>query len=260
MFYSKKSLGQNFLVDKNIIKKITNLIDIKNKNVLEIGPGKGSLTNEILNKKPNSLILVEKDNRLIKNLQEKYDNKKNIKIYNDDILKFNIEKKIKSKTIIFGNLPYNISSQILVKLIKFEKWPPLYTDLILMFQKELAQKITGKFMSKNYGRISVLASYRLKLINKFFVSNNCFVPAPKVMSNVLHFKPIINKKENIKNIGNLEKVTNILFSNQRKMINKNLKKLLNENKIKSLNLNLKKRPSDLKPQTYFKITELFELS
>ena len=260
MFNSKKSLGQNFLVDKNIIKKITNLIDIKNKNVLEIGPGKGSLTNEILNKKPKSLILVEKDNRLIKDLQEKYDNKKNIKIYNDDILKFNIEKKIKSNTIIFGNLPYNISSQILVKLIKFKKWPPLYTDLILMFQKELAQKITGKFMSKNYGRISVLTSYRLKLTNKFFVSSNCFVPVPKIMSNVLHLKPIINNKENIKNIDNLEKVTNILFSNQRKMINKNLKKLFNENKIKSLNLNLKKRPSDLKPQTYFKITELLESS
>ena len=153
---------------------------------------------KFLTKNQKSLILVEKDNRLIKNLQEKYDNKKNIKIFNDDILKFNIEKKIKSKTIIFGNLPYNISSQILVKLIKFEKWPPLYTDLILMFQKELAQKITGKFMSKNYGRISVLTSYRLKLINKFFVSNNCFVPAPKIMSNVLHFKPIINKKENIR--------------------------------------------------------------
>ena len=117
-----------------------------------------------------------------------------------------------------------------------------------------------KFMSKNYGRISVLTSYRLKLINKFFVSNNCFVPAPKIISNVLHLKPIIKKKEKIKNIENLEKVTNILFSNQRKMINKNLKKILNENQIKTLNLNLKKRPSDLKPQTYFKITELFELS
>ena len=132
MFNSKKSLGQNFLVDKNIIKKITNLIDIKNKNILEIGPGKGSLTNEILKKKPKSLILVEKDNRLTQNLQEKYNNEKNLKIFNDDILKFNIEKKIKSKTIIFGNLPYNISSQILVKLIKFKKWPPLYTDLILI--------------------------------------------------------------------------------------------------------------------------------
>ena len=80
MFNSKKSLGQNFLVDKNIIKKITNLIDIKNKNVLEIGPGKGSLTNEILKKKPKRVILVEKDNSLIKNLKEKYDKKNNIKI------------------------------------------------------------------------------------------------------------------------------------------------------------------------------------
>jgi len=259
MLKLKKSLGQNLLIDKNIINKILSMTDIKNKNILEIGPGTGNLTKSILEKKPKKLLLIEKDKNFCDILNSQLVNFNNFKIFNEDILKSDLNSNFRSE-IIFGNLPYNISSQILVKLIKFEKWPPLYTDLILMFQKELAQKITGKFMSKNYGRISVLTSYRLKLINKFFVSNNCFVPAPKIMSNVLHFKPIINKKENIKNIGNLEKVTNILFSNQRKMINKNLKKLLNENKIKSLNLNLKKRPSDLKPQTYFKITELFELS
>lgn len=258
MFKSKKSLGQNFLVDKNIIKKIVNLVDIKNRNILEIGPGKEALTNEILKKKPKNMILVEKDINLFKNLQEKYNYEKNVTIFNDDILKFNIEKKIKANTIIFGNLPYNISSQILVKLIKFNKWPPFYTDLILMFQKELAQKIIGEFKSENYGRMSILTQYRLKLKNKFLVSNNCFVPTPKIMSMVLHFKPIINNKENIRNICNLEKITNIFFSNKRKMINKNLKKLLNEDKIKSLNLNQNKRPSELRPQIFFKITELFE--
>ena len=122
-----------------------------------------------------------------------------------------------------------------------------------MFQKELAQKIIRKFKSKNYGRISILTRYRLKLKNKFLVSNNCFVPSPKIMSMVLHFKPIINNKENIKNICNLEKITNILFSNKRKMINKNLKKLLNEDKIKSFNLNPNKRPSELKPQTFLRL-------
>ena len=87
---------------------------------------------------------------------------KNISIiFNDDILNIDLEKKIKANTIIFGNLPYNISSQILVKLIKFNKWPPFYTDLILMFQKELAQKKYREFKSKNYGRISILTRYRL---------------------------------------------------------------------------------------------------
>ena len=144
MRYLKKSLGQNFLKDPNIIKKIINLKDIKNKSVVEIGPGDGSLTEQILKKNPNSLIVIEKDNNLLEILKDKYKKNKSISFYNDDILKINLEKIIKKDSIIFGNLPYNISSQILVKLIKFKKWPPNFDDLILMFQKEVAEKILGK--------------------------------------------------------------------------------------------------------------------
>ena len=121
MAYIKKSLGQNFLIDLNIIKKIINLTEIKDKHVLEVGPGKGALTEEILNKKPKSLILVEKDNLLADALLEKYKNNKKIKVYKDDFLKFNVEKNITKNTIIFGNLPYNVASQILVKFIKFKE-------------------------------------------------------------------------------------------------------------------------------------------
>ena len=113
MVYAKKSLGQNYLVDKNIIKKIVKLKNIHNKNILEIGPGKGALTNEILENKPKSLILIEKDNLLFKELKFKYKNNSKITIFNKDILKFDFEKKLKVNSIIFGNLPYNISSQIL---------------------------------------------------------------------------------------------------------------------------------------------------
>ena len=140
MNYAKKSLGQNFLTDKNIIKKIVNLTDIKNKNIIEIGPGKGALTKEILAKKPKSLILIEKDTKLAFDLRKKYLDNKLVKIYNEDILKFELEKKAKTINKIFGNLPYNISSQILVKILKFKKWPPNFDDLIFMFQKELAEK------------------------------------------------------------------------------------------------------------------------
>ena len=131
MEYPKKSLGQNFLIDHNIKRKIINTTEILNKNVLEIGPGKGFLTDEILKKKPRSLTLIEKDNILANKLASKYKKNELIKIFNSDILKFNIEKNIKKNTIIFGNLPYNISSQILVKFIKFNKWPPKYSDLVL---------------------------------------------------------------------------------------------------------------------------------
>ena len=255
MTFPKKSLGQNFLIDFNIIKKIINLTAIKNRNILEIGPGKGALTDKILENNPKSLILIEKDNNLFNNLVNKYKKNKIIKIYNEDILKFNLEKILKNKTIIFGNLPYNISSQILIKLIKFNIWPPNYSELILMFQKEVAEKIIGK----SYGRLSIIVNFRLKILNKFNISSNCFFPKPKVMSTVVHFQTKIINNYKIKNLKNLENITNIFFSNKRKMINKNIKKILKINQLSMLNsLNLNQRPSDLKPEIYYRIVELFE--
>ena len=254
----KKSLGQNFLIDKNIINKILNLSKIYNNHVIEIGPGRGALTEEILKRKPKSLIVIEKDLLLAEKLKEKYSENKNFKIYNKDILKFNLEKILKKKTIIFGNLPYNISSQILVKIIKFEKWPPNFIDVIFMFQKELGEKIIGPFKSNNYGRLSILTNHRLSIINKFLVSPNCFKPKPKVTSLIIHFKP---KKADfiIKDISKLEKITNIFFSNKRKMINKNIKKILNNDQINQIDqLNLNARPAEMEEEIYYKITQLYE--
>ena len=260
MKFPKKSLGQNFLIDKNIIKKIINSVNIKNNNIIEIGPGKGYLTDEIIKKKPKSLYLIEKDYELFKELNSKYIRYNNIEIYNEDILKFDIKKIHNKNLIIFGNLPYNISSQVLIKFLKFRLWPPKISDFIFMFQKELGEKILGKYLTKNYGRLSILTNFRLKILNKFFVSPNCFYPKPKVNSMVIHFQPKKNKLYNIKNMNNLEKITNILFSNKRKMINKNIKKILSKKQIgliSDLDLNL--RPSDIKPEIYYKITELFEM-
>ncbi len=259
MKFAKKSLGQNFLIDNNIKKKIIKCANFKNRNIIEIGPGNGALTDEIIKNKPKKLILIEKDFHLVKLLKQKYFNKKFVEIYNADILKFNIEKIECKNSIIIGNLPYNISSQILVKIIKFRKWPPKFSDLIFMFQKELGEKILSKYPSSNYGRLSILTNYRLNLIKDFQVSRNCFFPRPKVTSQVIHFQPKKNEMFKIKNLNNLEKVTNILFSNKRKMINKNLKKLLHIDEVNKIDhLNLNSRPSDLKPDYYYKITELYE--
>ena len=145
MIKPKKSLGQNFLIDNNILKKIIEQTEIKNKNIVEIGPGTGNLTKKIIEQKPKNLILIEKDNILANSLQKKFEKLNNLKIFNEDILKFDLEKKLVSDTTIIGNLPYNISSQILIKLVKFEKWLPKYKKLILMFQKEVADKILAKF-------------------------------------------------------------------------------------------------------------------
>ena len=258
MKFAKKSLGQNFLIDKNIVKKIINLIEIKNRNIIEIGPGEGALTEEILKKNPKSLSIIEKDFDLYEKLKIKYLKNKTIKIYNADILKFDIQKIVKKNSAIYGNLPYNISSQILVKILKFNNWPPKFNDLILMFQKELGDKILGKYQSSNYGRLSILCNYRLTTLGKFMVSPNCFFPKPKVNSLVIHFKPKVSLF-NIKKIESLEKVTNILFSNKRKMINKNIQKILKNNEITKLPyLKLTSRPSEIKPELFYKITELFE--
>tara|TARA_B100001063_G_C16769858_1_gene560935 strand:+ start:2278 stop:3063 length:786 start_codon:yes stop_codon:yes gene_type:complete len=259
MIIFKKSLGQNFLKDNNVINKIINTVKIKNKNVIEIGPGNGALTEQIIKLKPKTLILIEKDFNLFTELKFRYKHKKFIKVFCHDFLKFNLESVLKKKTIIFGNLPYNVSSQIFVKLLRFDYWPPKYSDLILMFQKELGEKIIAKFPSSNYGRLSILTNLMLDLKKKFVVSPNCFKPKPKVNSIVIHLKPKFKKLIDLKNINNLEKVTNILFSNKRKMINKNIIKILNKDEINLIkDIKMHMRPTEVKPDIYYKITEIFE--
>ncbi len=130
-----------------------------------------------------------------------------------------------------------------------------------MFQKELGEKTIGKFTSKSYGRLSIITNFKLYLAKKFLVSSNCFFPKPKVTSIVLHFKTLKKASYKIKNIANLEKITNILFSQKRKIIKKNIKKILDNDtlkKIKGLDLNL--RPEEVRPEVYYKITELYEKS
>ena len=261
MLRPKKSLGQNFLIDQNIIKKIIKTVNISNKNIVEIGPGTGNLTKEILKQNPNKLFLIEKDKQLHNKLEEEFKFNKIIKLFNADVLEFDIEKLLKKKdTIIFGNLPYNISTQILVKLIKFKVWPPSYQKLVLMFQKEVAEKILASFNTPEYGRLTVITKRNLKVLNKFNISKNCFYPKPKVDSTLLVFQPIINNKVNIKDINNLEKITRIMFSNKRKMINKSFMKLFNDyiKVSKDLKINLNSRPSELEENIYYKITEYFE--
>ena len=260
MIKPKKSLGQNFLIDNNILKKIIEQTEIKNKNIVEIGPGTGNLTKKIIEQKPKNLILIEKDNILANSLQKKFEKLNNLKIFNEDILKFDLEKKLVSDTTIIGNLPYNISSQILIKLVKFEKWLPKYKKLILMFQKEVADKILAKFNTINYGRISIITNSRLKITNHFNVSQNSFYPVPKVKSTILVFEPFINRNFKVKDINNLEKVSHIFFLKKRKMINKGFKQLFINPLVivKKIEINLELRPSELTENEYFKITEFFE--
>ena len=145
MIRAKKSLGQNFLIDQNIIKKILEITDINDKEILEVGPGTGNLTTEILKKKPKKIYLVEKDNELSNLLSEKFNNQ--ITIFNDDILKFNEQFLSKNKITVFGNLPYNISTEILCKwILNLTSESCWFNELILMFQKEVADRIIANLI------------------------------------------------------------------------------------------------------------------
>ena len=256
----KKSLGQNLLIDKNIINKIISLEDLKNRNILEVGGGTGNLTGPIINKNIKNLVIIEKDDNFCKLLREKFINQKNIKIYNQDILKYNLNYTGLSKAIIFGNLPYNISTQILINFIKVKDWPPFYKKIIFMFQKEVADRILAKYDSKQFGRLAIITNFRLEIVESFKISKNCFYPKPDVDSKIIVFKPRAKIKYEISDIQNLEKITNTFFTNRRKMINKPFAKIFKDYKIvaKKLKINLDARPSELSFEDYFKLTEYFE--
>ncbi len=258
---AKRSLGQNFLIDKNIINKIINVVDInENNTVIEIGAGYGNLTKYIIDRKPKKIFAIEKDKKLSLFLKKKFKLSKNLKVINEDILNIIQKNNLGKNIIVFGNLPYNISTKILASLVMLSKWPPWYDILILMFQKEVADRIIAKTRTKEFGRLAVLSNWRLDIKKHFDISKNCFFPKPKINSTLLSFKPKKINTFNLKNPKNLEKVTRILFSNRRKMINKNFKKLFKEklSRIKNLNLDLNKRPEELTNETYYKIALEYE--
>ena len=257
----KKSLGQNFLIDKNIINKIIKIGSIdKNKTVIEIGPGYGNLTEAIMSMKPKNILAIEKDKKLSSFLERKFKNVKNIKIINEDILNIINKKNSKQNCLVFGNLPYNISTQILASLIMLKEWPPWYDTLVFMFQKEVADRIIAKPNTKEFSRLTVLSNWRLEIKKHFDVSKNSFFPKPKVRSTILSFKPKKNNLLNLRNPKNLEKVTQVLFSSRRKMINKNLKKLFKEKLflLNNLNIDLNKRPGELSNEIFYKIAIEYE--
>ena len=258
---AKKSLGQNFLIDQNIINKIIKIGKIaENKTVLEIGPGYGNLTRKIANMKPKKILAIEKDKKLALFLKNIFKDFKNIKIINNDIFNIIENKNLEQNTIVFGNLPYNISTQILASLILLEKWPPWYEILIFMFQKEVADRILAKKNIKDFGRLSILCNWRLDIKKHFDVSKNCFSPKPKINSTVLSFIPKKNNVFKIKNPKHLETVTRVLFSSRRKMINKNFIKLFGHDRsvAKDLNLNLNQRPEELCNEMFYRIAMKYE--
>lgn len=235
----KKKFSQNFLIDKNILNKISCLISKKNLNIVEIGPGNGALTEYILNFQPSKLTLIEIDQSLISTLQSKFKYHKNIKIINEDFLKYKVEGKIE---LIISNLPYNVSSQILIKLCLLENLP---NQLILMFQKEFAERL----LDKKLNSLNSLVGCFYEINSNFNVVKNCFRPIPKVDSKVLLFKrkeKILLEKNEVSKFINFKRS---LFSYKRKTLN-NLLKNYNFSKEK---FNLSLRIEDITLKELLKI-------
>ena len=257
MIRAKKSLGQNFLVDKNIIDKIVNTVSIADNEILEVGPGTGNLTREILKKGPSKMYLIEKDTLLAESLNEIVDER--VKIFNEDILKFNENSLSKNKIKVFGNLPYNISTEILSNWITNLKEECWFTDLVLMFQKEVADRIIAQSNTSAYGRLSILANWRLNINKICDISPESFSPRPKIQSTLIHFTPK-KKFTEIKNPINLEKITRIFFSHRRKMLKKPFNQIFNGkiDLLNKLNLDLNLRPQNLDFDTYYKLAIEYE--
>ena len=256
-FKTKKSLGQNFLIDQNILEKITNTVAIKDKEILEIGPGSGNLTAHILRKLPKKIYVVEKDNELSLILREKFNQE--INIINDDILKITENDISKEKLTVFGNLPYNISTEILSRwIININKkfW---FNELVLMFQKEVADRIIAEYNSSNYGRLSILSNWKLNIKKIIDIKPESFSPRPKIDSSLLVFTPKENFFE-LDNPNNLEMITRIFFSQRRKMIKKPFNQIFKNAKevSKKFDINLNLRPQNLSPEIYFKLTKEYE--
>lgn len=257
MIVAKKSLGQNFLIDRDILKKISEITPIKDKIVLEVGPGTGNLTTFILKKTPKKLIVVEKDNELATNIAEIF--KDQLTIINDDILNVDEKSLSSEKITVFGNLPYNISTEILSRWIVNLKTDFWFDHLVLMFQKEVADRIIADFNTSDYGRLSILSNWKLNITKICDIKPESFSPRPKIDSSLLFFSP---KKNFIKinDPKNLEKITRVFFNHRRKMIKKPFNQLFNGNKkvLEKLKINLNLRPQNLNIETYYKLTNEYE--
>ena len=239
MLKAKKSLSQNFLVDKNICKKIVNQTSIKNEYILEIGPGYGILTDMILKKKPKKIYLIEKDTELSKYLKIKYKSLENIIVINEDILKFDLNNK--EKFVIVSNLPYNVGTKIILYLFQYND---KIKEMIVMLQKEVAEKFDYNLPKMNkYKFITNIVSSFSKC---FEVSSDVFKPKPKVRSRVVKFK--FNKMNF--DIDKAFNFSNLIFKNVRKKINNNVN-IKNKHKI------LNKRVNELTINELLYIYNLF---
>lgn len=252
---TKKKFGQNFLTDEIILNKIVNVAgDIKNKNIIEVGPGPGGLTYTILKKNPKELLSIEIDSILFQIIQNEFKNYNNFKVINADALKINENDYFDKNINIIANLPYNIGTSLIIKWMNNIK---IFESFTLLLQKEVVDRIVASPCTKNYGRLSIIIQALCNVKKMFDIKPTSFIPAPKVMSSVVYIKPKHNIEENI-NITKLSNITLIMFNQRRKKIKNSIDSLLKNNIISNKSvyeLDLNKRAEELTVDEYISLTK-----
>ncbi len=222
---AKKSLGQNFLFDLNLTRKIARSgLPLDNGAVVEIGPGPGGLTRALLMEGAHRVVAVERDERF-RPILERLATASNgrLQVIYGDALKVDLTEHLNAPAQIIANLPYNVGTPLLVRWLQTEPWPPWFQGLTLMFQKEVAQRIVARADDKHYGRLGVLAGWRCETHLMFDVPPGAFVPPPKVTSSVVHLRPRADPLPC--KASDLEKVAAAAFGQRRKMVRQSLKSL-----------------------------------
>jgi len=249
--YPKKSLGQNYLIDENICRNIVDSFDINpDDKIIEIGPGQGAITKFIL-KKSNNYTGVEIDNNNITLLYERYPDAVFIKM---DFLKYDLslQSGLNNKIRVLGNIPYNITTDIIFMLIDNRK---IVQDAQLMIQEEVARRLTAQPNSKEYGIPSVFAQVFSKPELKFKVSRNCFYPKPNVDSRIIYFDFSVTKETEINDIIFFKKFVKAAFGNRRKTLRNSLKGL--ELDLGKADLDFSRRAETLSVDEFIKLSNIF---
>jgi 16S rRNA (adenine1518-N6/adenine1519-N6)-dimethyltransferase len=261
---AKKSLGQHFLLDSNLTRRIARASGPFDGTILEIGPGPGGLTRALLAEGAERIVAIERDARCIPALRELADLfPGRLDVVEGDALLIDEPKLLDSSRApgpvrIAANLPYNVGTALLVKWLTCETWPPFWSSLTLMFQREVAERIVSPKGSKAYGRLSVLAQWRATAKILFDVSNAAFVPPPKVTSSVVRLEPRPAPEPAV-NVGDLEAVTAAAFGQRRKMLRQSLRALVPEAEpfIRTAGLDPTARAEELSPQDFVRLALLF---
>jgi 16S rRNA (adenine1518-N6/adenine1519-N6)-dimethyltransferase len=242
---AKKSLGQNFLLDLNLTRKIARAAGADGATIYEVGPGPGGLTRALLMEGAAKVIAVERDERCLAALAQiaaAYPGK--LEIISADAMELEERKILPPGAHIAANLPYNVGTALLIKWLSRETWPPFWSSLTLMFQREVAMRIIAKPDSEHYGRLSVLAGWRSRAKILFDVNRNAFVPPPSVTSSVVRLEPLAEPVAPCA-LKQLEAVTAAAFGQRRKMLRQSLKALGGEGLLAKAGINPTSRAEEL---------------